>query len=291
MSRDRDNASGFVPDTDKTDEQTRHNPGYFRGPENSTWPGQCGRPGDPLQTACEAATPLCARGDLAVIQCQKTTFDFDDHQRNVTVISFGLERHRVFFCQRAETCKGIRFHGVRAAGAAKVLQLSVPVHRFHASVFRNDAGDFQKLQSLIGRGCDAASTVTVIFHRAEDDTQLQSRISILDDLYQQAVNDRGFQDQGSSIPAGQFSVNPLSCLADGLVKSLGKIDAARLTPKILDSYVTAVEHHFPLTSPAQSSGSGNDPSILRENRFATLLTASRSLVVLRLSLNYITAAC
>ena len=83
--------------------------------------------------------------------------------------------------------------------------------------------------------------LALIFRLSEDDTQLQSRFAQLVDLYQQAAKDRGFQGWDSKHPDIQFSVNPLSHLADGLVKSLGGIDAERVAPKVLESYVTAVE--------------------------------------------------
>jgi hypothetical protein len=94
---------------------------------------------------------------------------------------------------------------------------------------------------------------------------LNSRIGTLVDLYQQAAEKHGFRrpdprakttgighanagdagstsddanpDQRPSRPA----VNPLSHLADGLVKSLAKIEKNRVTPAVLQSYVVAVE--------------------------------------------------
>ena len=80
-----------------------------------------------------------------------------------------------------------------------------------------------------------------IFRFSEDDSQLQARISKLVDLYQQAAKDRGFQQRGIQHRNAQFTVNPLFHLADGLVKYLGKIEAERVTPKVLESYVIAVE--------------------------------------------------
>ena len=59
-------------------------------------------------------------------------------------------------------------------------------------------------------------------------------------MYQQAAKDRGFQHDAPH-RNGQFTVNPLSHLADGLVKSLGKIEAEQLTPKVLESYLNAFE--------------------------------------------------
>jgi DNA-binding MarR family transcriptional regulator len=88
---------------------------------------------------------------------------------------------------------------------------------------------------------DVPSMLLIIFRLSEDDSQLQSRIGKLVDLYQQAARDRGFQQRDAQHRKGRFTVNPLSHLADGLVKSLGKIDAERVTPNVLESYVTAVQ--------------------------------------------------
>ncbi len=105
---------------------------------------------------------------------------------------------------------------------------------------------------------------SLIFRLSEDDRSLQSRISELVDLYQQAADERGFRrpDQGAqrrrssnnntedesqkdaagaALRSVRPTVNPLSHLADGLVKSLSRIDAERVTPTVLESYVTAVE--------------------------------------------------
>jgi hypothetical protein len=112
---------------------------------------------------------------------------------------------------------------------------------------------------------DCAAMFSLIFQFSEDEIQLNSQISKLVDLYQQAAEKHGFRrpdlrakttglahanagdagsasgdtnpDQRSARPA----VNPLSHLADGLVKSLAKIDKNRVTPAVLQSYVVAVE--------------------------------------------------
>ena len=112
---------------------------------------------------------------------------------------------------------------------------------------------------------DVPSMFSVIFRSSEDDTSLESRIGNLVDLYAQAAQERGFRrpDQGvqrrrsgknnavdgaeqdtaeTALRLVRPTVNPLSHLADGLVKSLAKIDATRVTPTVLESYVTAVEH-------------------------------------------------
>lgn len=80
---------------------------------------------------------------------------------------------------------------------------------------------------------DAASMFSLIFGLSEDRSRLQSRIDTLVDLYQQAA--------GTSPRSGRPAVHPLSHLADGLVKSLAKIDADRVSPAVLESYVTAME--------------------------------------------------
>ena len=86
--------------------------------------------------------------------------------------------------------------------------------------------------------------LAIIFRLSENDSQLQSRISKLVDLYQQAAKDRGFEHWDAHRSKGGFKVNPLSHLADGLVKSLGKIDTKRVPPNALESYRTAVEQRI-----------------------------------------------
>jgi tetratricopeptide (TPR) repeat protein len=80
---------------------------------------------------------------------------------------------------------------------------------------------------------DVASMFSLIFGLSEDTPRLQSRINTLVDLYQQAA--------GTTPRSAPPAVNPLSYLADGLVKSLAKIDADRVTPAVLESYVAAME--------------------------------------------------
>jgi tetratricopeptide (TPR) repeat protein len=112
---------------------------------------------------------------------------------------------------------------------------------------------------------DCAAMFSLIFQLSEDEAQLNSRIGTLVDLNQHAAEKHGFRrpdlrakttglshantgdggsasddnkpDQRSPRPA----VNPLSHLADGLVKSLAKLDKNRVTPAVLESYVVAVE--------------------------------------------------
>ena len=79
---------------------------------------------------------------------------------------------------------------------------------------------------------DVASMFSMVFGLSEDRSRLQSRINTLVDLYQQAA--------GTVPRSGRPAMNPLSHLAEGLVKSLAKIDADRVTPAVLDSYVTAM---------------------------------------------------
>ncbi len=79
---------------------------------------------------------------------------------------------------------------------------------------------------------DVASMFSLIFGLSEDSSRLQSRINSLVDLYLQAV--------GTTPHSTQPAMNPLSYLADGLVKSLAKLDADRVTPTVLDSYVAAM---------------------------------------------------
>jgi len=111
------------------------------------------------------------------------------------------------------------------------------------------------------------SMFSLFFRLSEEEAPLQSRINKLVDLYQQAAEERGFRrpDQGAqrsaaadsgknnaedetqqdtagtAIGSARPSVNPLSHLADGLVKSLTKIDVERVTPTVLETYVSAVE--------------------------------------------------
>ncbi len=77
---------------------------------------------------------------------------------------------------------------------------------------------------------DTASMFSLIFRFSENEAQLQSRIDLLVDAYQVA-----FENQP------ERSENPLSWLGDGLVKSLTKLDATRVSSQVLESYVQAVE--------------------------------------------------
>ncbi len=121
------------------------------------------------------------------------------------------------------------------------------------------------LQSKLDNLGDTATMFSLIFRLSEDDARLQSRISTLVDLYQQAAEERGYckPTQGaerrrfgnvnadndtsasdhprSNLHSFRTVVNPLSHLADGLVKSLAKIDAERFTPAVLESCFAAVE--------------------------------------------------
>ena len=112
---------------------------------------------------------------------------------------------------------------------------------------------------------DCGEMFALIFQLSDDDTHLKSRIGTLVDLYQHAAEKHGYRrpvhqakttgashtkatDTESSSndtkPAPRSTrpaVNPLSHLADGLVKSLAKIDKNRVKPAVLESYVVAVE--------------------------------------------------
>ncbi len=120
-------------------------------------------------------------------------------------------------------------------------------------------------QSQLDYPGDTDTMFSLIFRLSEDNTQLQSRINTLVDLYQRAAEEQGYRrpdqvtkrlgtdnvnagDDISSLDKhkaesslGQPIVNPLSHLADGLLKSLAKIDADRVTSAVLESYVAAVE--------------------------------------------------
>ena len=128
----------------------------------------------------------------------------------------------------------------------------------HSSGLANDLGDVSAMFSLI-------------FRLSEDADRLHWRISTLVDLYQQAAEEQGFrrQDQetqrrrsgkghtddatqqnalGTSRHSVRPATNPLSHLANGLVKSLSMIDTTRVTPMVLEGYVASVEQrvvHIP----------------------------------------------
>jgi len=78
---------------------------------------------------------------------------------------------------------------------------------------------------------DVTSMFALIFSRSDNDEQLNERVHELVDIYQQA-REKWKSGDGT---------NPLSYLGDGLVKSLARIDADRVTPLVLESYVQAVE--------------------------------------------------
>lgn len=86
---------------------------------------------------------------------------------------------------------------------------------------------------------DAASMLGLIFQLSEDYDRLQSRIGTLFDLYERVAIAREFH--GGLIQSQRGSVNPLSYLAVGLVRSLAKIDSDRVTSVVLLGYVRAVE--------------------------------------------------
>ncbi|HQX52916.1 MAG TPA: AAA family ATPase [Planctomycetaceae bacterium] len=86
---------------------------------------------------------------------------------------------------------------------------------------------------------DTASMFSLIFRLSEDEEHLQLRIGTLVDVYQQA--DEQQKLNGIREDVRQSTTHPLSHLADGLVKSLGKIDAERVTQVVLESYLAAVE--------------------------------------------------
>jgi tetratricopeptide (TPR) repeat protein len=73
-----------------------------------------------------------------------------------------------------------------------------------------------------------------IFRTSIDDGQLRSHVSTLVDLYAEAQS-HGKQALRATI------ADPLAYLADGLVRSLAKIDSERVTSNVLESYVAAVE--------------------------------------------------
>lgn len=87
---------------------------------------------------------------------------------------------------------------------------------------------------------DSASMFGLIFRLSEDSDQLQARINMLFDVYERVAMNRGFL--GGLVQSKRGSVNPLWHLADGLVKSLTKIDSDRVTSVVLQGYVLAVEH-------------------------------------------------
>ena len=112
---------------------------------------------------------------------------------------------------------------------------------------------------------DSAAMFSQIFQLSEDNARMQSRIGTLVDVYQHSAAVHGFhvpnqgaerrrsvgengdstttqsKNAGTTLSSVRPAVNPLSHLGDGLVKSLAKIDAVRITPAVLESYVVAVE--------------------------------------------------
>ena len=99
---------------------------------------------------------------------------------------------------------------------------------------------------------DAETIFSLIFKHSENADLLAERVSTLVDIYEQAAEDQGFEISLSSkrereaadpnVKSAKSNLNPLSHLADGLVKSLPKIDAERFSDSVLQSYVTAVEN-------------------------------------------------
>ncbi|MCA9138588.1 MAG: AAA family ATPase [Planctomycetales bacterium] len=107
---------------------------------------------------------------------------------------------------------------------------------------------------------DVASMFSLIFRLSETEGQIQSRVDTLVDLYQQAAVERGFSRpnrralgrvaEAASTPYGtgpssrptRPALNPLAYLADGLVKSLGKIDPENGTAAVMESYVKTVQN-------------------------------------------------
>lgn len=112
---------------------------------------------------------------------------------------------------------------------------------------------------------DAAEWFSLIFRFSDDDVSVQSRINVLVDIYQQSAEDyslrklaprlnrydSAYVNQGNDLSVSDNTpsycvpdatiVNPISHLANGLVKSLAKINRDRVSASVLDSYVAAVE--------------------------------------------------
>jgi DNA-binding MarR family transcriptional regulator len=84
---------------------------------------------------------------------------------------------------------------------------------------------------------DAASMFALIFQFSEDDAKLQSRLKALLGLYQNATPE-------AHRAGSQFGIKAISHLAAGLVRSLSRIDARRITAPVLKGYVTAVQISF-----------------------------------------------
>lgn len=112
---------------------------------------------------------------------------------------------------------------------------------------------------------DAGLMFSLIFKLSDDDDQLKARVSTLVNIYTQAAKKIGFDgmnqskrwrigcvlrcnesspiyDSATAKFASLPTVNPLSHLADGLVRSLAMIDADRVTHAVLESYVAAVQN-------------------------------------------------
>ena len=125
------------------------------------------------------------------------------------------------------------------------------------SIRRAFALDGQALNAL----GDVASMFALIFRHSRDQAELQLHVDELVNLYERATIDRKNAPDESVAkssrstssndirairwPANvsrQDGLNPLSYLADGLVRSLGKIESSRATNSELQSYVSAVEH-------------------------------------------------
>jgi predicted ArsR family transcriptional regulator len=87
--------------------------------------------------------------------------------------------------------------------------------------------------STMGLGDVKSMWGSVIQHSA-DEAELSANVTALVNVYRDA------QELGRQLTVPMI-VKPLAWLADGLVRSLAKIDAERVTPKVLEGYVAAVE--------------------------------------------------
>ena len=109
-------------------------------------------------------------------------------------------------------------------------EASFALHRWDDG-FESIRGAFSKAEDLSEFMGDVASMFSLVFRLSSNDASIRSHIDRLVNLYQQAA-------EQLALNAGE---NPLSWLGDGLVKSLANIDADRVTPQVLESYVQAVE--------------------------------------------------
>jgi|GEM_PF-650214 len=160
--------------------------------------------------------------------------------------------------------KAIEFDQALAAPRFNRGEAFFAMHRWDEG-FGAIRGAFDNTVPAEGYLGDTESMFSLIFRLSEDDARLQSRISTLVDLYEQAAvewanrrpdhgverrssGDDGDQREdlekgaaGTALRLVRPTLNPLAYLGDGLVKSLAKIDAEHVTPKVLESYVAAVE--------------------------------------------------